>query len=89
MPITARRLIEKHRAGNDAGAEDAQARLARAAPFVTPQRGGDDESVHLPLTEALAAVGIIGAAGFRTAKATLGEERRDQIRDLARELVEL
>jgi dihydrodipicolinate synthase/N-acetylneuraminate lyase len=89
MPLTARRLIEKHRAGNDAGAEDAQARLARATPFVTPDPGAPDESAHYPLTEALAAVGIVGAAGFRHAKPAQSEERRTQIRELARELVEL
>lgn len=89
MPLTARRLIEKHRAGNDAGAQDAQTRLARAQPFVATEGPHGAESPHLALTEALAAVGIVGSAVSRNPKGGLSEERRARIRELARELVEL
>lgn len=87
LPLTARRLIEKHRAGNDAGAKDAEARLERARPFVTTTV--PHESVHLPLTEALAAVGIVGPAHSRKLAVALSDVRRKTIRELARELVEL
>jgi dihydrodipicolinate synthase/N-acetylneuraminate lyase len=89
MPLTARRLIEKHRAGNDAAAQDAQSRLARAQIFVTTEGGRVGESPHLALIEALAAVGIVGAAVSRSPTAALSEEHRNRIRELARELVEL
>jgi len=87
MPLTARRLIEKHRASNDSGAKDAESRLERARPFVTTTV--PNESVHLPLTEALAAVGIVGPAVSRQLAVVLSDVRRKTIRDLARELVEL
>ncbi len=87
LPLTARRLIEKHRAGNDAGAKDAEAHLERARPFVTTTV--PHESVHLPLTEALAAVGIVGPAISRKLAVALSDVRRKTIRELARELVEL
>ena len=47
------------------------------------------ESPHLALTEALAAVGVVGSAVSRSPKGGLSEERRAKIRELARELVEL
>lgn len=87
MPLTARRLIEKHRAGNDAGARDAESRLERARAFVTTTV--PNESVHLPLTEALAALGLVGPAVSRKLAVALSDVRRKTIQDLARELVEL
>ena len=89
MPLTARRLVEKHRAGNDAGARDAQSRLARAQLFVATEGTQPGQSPHLGLTEALAAVGVVGAAVSRNPNAGLSDERRNKIRELARELVEL
>jgi len=89
MPLTARRLIDKHRASNDAGAEDAQARLERAAPFVAVDPAFPGDSPHLALTEALASVGIVGPAISRNPRSGLTDARRHEIRELARELVEL
>lgn len=87
MPITARRLIDKHRSGNDAGAKDAETRLERGRSFVTATVPG--ESPHLPLTEALAALGIVGPALSRDPNVTLSDVRRKTIGELARDLVEL
>ena len=87
MPLTARRLVEKHRAGNDAGAQEAQSRLARAELFVATATAG--ESPHLALIEALHAVGITGPAVSRNPKGGLTDDLRSRIRALAHELVEL
>jgi len=89
MPLTARRLIDKHRTSNDAGAEDAQARLERAAPFVAVDPAFPGSSPHLALTEALAAVGVVGPLVARGSTSGLGEVLRKRIHELARELVEL
>jgi 4-hydroxy-tetrahydrodipicolinate synthase len=87
LPLTARRLIEKHRSGNDVGARDAESRLERARPFVTTTVA--NESVHLPLTEALAALGLVGPAVSRKVAVALSDVRRKTIQDLAREIAEL
>jgi 4-hydroxy-tetrahydrodipicolinate synthase len=89
MPLTARRLVEKHRMGNDASALEAQARLARAAPLVSADPAFPGTSPHLALNVALASVGIVGSATSRALQGGLSEARRKEIHDLARELVEL
>jgi len=91
MPSTARRLIDEHRAGNDAGAEDAQSRLLRAAPLVTAELHEATAGVpHPGIREALVSVGILRSAMVRgTSAAHMSEERRQQMRVLGAELAEL
>jgi 4-hydroxy-tetrahydrodipicolinate synthase len=89
MPLTARRLIDKHRTSNDAGALDAEARLERAIPFVSADPALPGASPHLALLEALASVGIVASATSRALGGGLSEARRKEIRELARELIEL
>jgi 4-hydroxy-tetrahydrodipicolinate synthase len=84
MPVTAARVVAEHRAANDGAAMEAQARLSLAAPLLAA-----DLADHAGVKEALVAAGILKSAAVRGPLPAVSAERRRQIRELAKTLVEL
>jgi 4-hydroxy-tetrahydrodipicolinate synthase len=91
LPVTARTLVDEHRAGNDEAAESAQKRLADAAAIVMPApfHQGVIGLAHAGVKEALVARKILGSSRTRDPEPALTAEQRERIRRFAAEAVEI